>query len=77
MARVFRRELLTEENVAKMRAAAHTGDFSAFAVSVDCPTHRAGNLVVKAGPAAMGVELVLGMVQRRVAAPADIGPAPF
>src|SRR5690606_40680545 len=36
-------------------------------------SHRAGDLVVECGPAAAGVELVLGAVQGRVAAPADVG----
>ena len=77
MTRVFRREPLAEEHVAEVAAAVHAGDLGPVPVRVRRTKDRAGDLVVEARPAAVGIELVLGTVQRRVAATAVIGPRRF
>lgn len=74
MPRVLWREPLTQEHVAEVASAARAGDLRPVSVRVRRALHRAGDLVVEARPAAVGVELVLGPVQGRVAAPALVGP---
>src|SRR5206468_4293566 len=71
---VLRRQALAVEDVAQVAAARLAQDLDAAAVGVAVLLDGAGDLVVEAGPAAAGLELVGGAVQGRVAAAADVGP---
>ena len=73
MAGVLGRESLALKNMAQMAAAIRAEDFHPPSVGIGHTAHRAGHGVVKAGPAAAGFELVLGMVKRHAALTADIG----
>ena len=73
MTRVLGREPLAEEDVAEVAAAVGALDLDAHAVGVGQAPDGAGDLVVEGGPAAVGVELVVGAIEGRVAAAADVG----
>ncbi len=61
------------EDVPQVPAAGRAGDLGAPAVRVAGADHRAGDLLVEAGPAAAGVEFAGGSVERRAALPALVG----
>lgn len=77
MAGIFLRKSFSDEDVPEMPAAMVAEDLGAAAVGVGLAAHGPGDLIIKAGPAAAGVELVGGAVQRMVAAAADEGAAYF
>ncbi|MPM90975.1 hypothetical protein SDC9_138099 [bioreactor metagenome] len=60
------------EDMAEVSAAAAAADFGAFAVGIGGTFDRTGQCVVKRGPAAVGVEFVIGVVQWRAAASAGV-----
>jgi hypothetical protein len=70
--RVLRGEPLAEEDVAEVAAAARALDLNAGAVRIGQPLYRAGDLIVKGRPPAVGVELVRGAVELGFAAPAAV-----
>ena len=67
----------TEENMSQMPAAIVTNNLGAKAVGVGVVIDGAGDLVIKAGPTAMAVELVRRAVKRRVTPSAKIGAGLF
>lgn len=73
MAGVERGEALALEDVTEMSTAMSAGDFGAAAVGIDGAFDCAGDFEIEGGPAAAGVELVRGLVERGVAAAADVG----
>src|SRR5262245_59797826 len=58
--------------MAEMAAAVVALDLDPHTDGLRLPLHRARDLVVEGGPAATGVELRGGRVERRVAAAADV-----
>src|SRR5690606_3238914 len=72
MPRVLGRKAFAFKHMAEMAAAVAADDLDTTAVGVGVTLHRAGDLVVKAGPATVAVELVGRLVQRGVALPADV-----
>jgi len=72
MPRVARGQPLSLEHVAKMASATSALDFDPLSVRVGHAFHRPGALLVERGPTAVGVELVVGPVERRAALPARI-----
>ncbi len=73
MSGVFGGKTFAFKNVAQVTAAGGAEDFRTPAVGVGTAAPGSGHFVVKTGPAAAGVELVAGAVQRGPAAAADIG----
>ena len=71
MARVLRRELFAEEDVAEVPVAIRAEDLDAVAVGVALAADGAGQFVVEARPAAVTVELVGRAIKRRVALAAE------
>lgn len=69
---VLFRKPLTLEDMPEMGTASGALDFRSFPVCIRDPLDRSFYLVVEAGPAASGVELVLRSVERGFAPPADI-----
>jgi len=61
------REPFPLEHVAEVAPAAGTLNLGAIAIGVGDAAHGPGDLLVESGPAAMGVELVLGTVESRTA----------
>src|SRR5262249_24334625 len=62
-----------QEDMAEMASAVVAEDLGAVAVGVGHSLHRAWDLVVEAGAAAVAGELALGAIERRVATPTDVG----
>jgi hypothetical protein len=80
VARVFRGESLPEEYMTEMGAAPSTLDLGAHPVRVRDSSDRAGDFLIEARPSTLGVELIFGSVQRRIAALTRIdagGPVMF
>lgn len=73
MAGVLGGKMFSFKNVTQMRPAGGAEDLRASAVGIGLPPYRARHGVVEARPAAPRIEFVLGMVQRRAAASAEIG----
>lgn len=73
MAGVLGSKPLTLEDVSQMPSAAGTSDLGPGPIRVRQLDDGAGNLVVKAGPAASRVELVGGAIEGSVAATAMVG----
>lgn len=71
---IFVRMAFSEKHMTEVRAASDARDLRTGAVRVHRAPDGAGNLVIEAWPAAVRVEFVLRIVQRRFAAPADVGP---
>lgn len=74
VARVLSRQSFALEDMSKMTTAIMANDFGAVAVGVLVAIDRTRDLVIKARPTAMTVELVLGLVKRRIALSADKRP---
>jgi len=72
VARVFGREALAFKDVSEMGAACGAGDLCPHAVRIRGALHRSRDFRVEAWPSALGVELVIGTIQRGFAAPADV-----
>jgi len=75
MARVPGREAFTFEDVAEMAPAAGALDLDPLPVRIRKTAHGARDLLVERRPATMGVELVVGSVQRGAAVLALVGAA--
>ncbi len=75
MSSVLLRLLFPQENVPQMPVAILAYDFSPTTVHVGHPRNRIWQLIVKAGPPAPAVELVLRSIQRRVTTSTDKGPS--
>jgi len=73
VAGVFVCKSFAGEDVAEMAAAAGADDLHPLAIRIGDALDRAGNLVIKARPAAAGMEFILRAVERGVAALAEIG----
>jgi len=74
MACVPGRESLALEYVTEVTAAANALDLDPLSVRVGQTTNRSRNLLVERGPAAVGVELVLGPVEGCPTLLAFVGP---
>lgn len=74
---VLLREAFPRKHMAQMPAAVRAENLGAVAVRVRCPPDGAFNLIIKGGPAAMGVKLVFRAVQGRLTLPAHIVAAGF
>jgi hypothetical protein len=74
MACIFPGKSLSQEYMPQMTTAVRTENFRAPPVRIRLANYGAFNLIVKARPAAVTVEFVLGPVKRGIAAPADIDP---
>ena len=61
------------KNVSEVPAAGGADDFHALPVRIGTPDDGSGDGLVEGGPAAAGIEFVLGVVQGRPAASAGIG----
>ncbi len=57
MPRILRREPFTQKHVPEVTPAVHAGDLRSAAVRVRRAFHRAGDLIIEARPAAVGIEL--------------------
>ena len=69
---VFGGEAFVEEYVTQVGAAIGADDFRAHAVGIGNTFYRAFDLVVEAGPAAMGTEFIFRAIQGGVAAFAGV-----
>src|SRR5689334_647264 len=65
-------EPLPLEHVPQVTAAVLADDFNATSVRITNPPNGTGDLVVEAGPAAFAFEFVVGTIERRIAAAADV-----
>ena len=74
---VLLREAFALEDVAEVASAVFAEDLDASSIGVDVAANGAFDLVVEAGPAAAGVELVFGAVELRVAAAAGVDAGIF
>ena len=63
---VFFGQLFAFKYVPQMSSAVITDDLYAASVGVDIAFNRAGNLIVKTGPATAGGELVRRAIERRI-----------
>ena len=72
MSNVGWRFILSCEHVTQVASAIDTLNFSSHSVGVRQVLHGAWYFLIERWPATMGVELVLGAVQRRVASSAGI-----
>ena len=69
---VRRGEPLADEDVAEMSATGGAFDLDAAAIPVRQPPHGALDLLIERWPAATGVELRIGDVERRFASAAGV-----
>jgi len=67
-------ESLPLEHMAQVASASRALDLHSFAVRIGNATDRSGNLLVEGRPSAMGVELVVGPIERSPALLALVRP---
>ena len=67
---ILRGHPLTAKHVPQVPAAIVTNNLRSMAVSVLMVIDCIGDFVIEAWPAAMAIKLVLGTIERRIAAPA-------
>lgn len=72
MPRVFRCEPFSIEDMPQVAAAVPAKNLNAMPISIRMALYGIFNFIIKAGPAASGVELVFGAIEWRIAAPAEI-----
>ncbi len=72
MAGVLGGEVLTGEDVAEMGRAGVANDLCTLAVGIRDAVNGSGDFGIETWPAATGVELILGFVERRVATTANV-----
>jgi hypothetical protein len=72
MPRIFRSKTLTLEYVSQMRSTFCTFDFDSLSIRIRQPFHGTRYFIIKARPAAVGIEFVFRLVQRCVASLADV-----
>ena len=65
--------VFTKEDMAKMTTTTMANDLGPPTVGVHVAIDGPGDLVIEAGPATTAVELVSGLIKRRLAATADVG----
>merc|ERR1712096_419749 len=70
--RVLGRESFTEKHMSQMATAIMTNDLGAASIGVDMSIDRIRNLIVKAGPSTLTVELIRGTIERGIAATTNI-----
>lgn len=63
MTGIFFRKTLSFKHMPKMPATVRTEDFRSQAISILAPFHRSRDLIIKTRPAAMGIELVPGVIE--------------
>ena len=71
MTHIFWRQIFTTEYMPEMAAAHGAGDFSTYPIGVERSRDSAVDFVVKARPAAVGVELIGRAIERRITLTAD------
>ena len=72
MADVFLGKPLAQENMSQMCTAIIADNFGSHPISILNPFYRSFNFIIKTGPAAMRIELVVRFVKRRVTSFANI-----
>ena len=64
MPRILRGQLFTRKHMTKMRVTGVAGNLDTATIGIGAPTHRARDFLIKARPAATGVKLAVGSIQR-------------
>lgn len=72
MARIFFSEVFTFEDMAEMGVTVRAADFDPAAIRIREPFYGARKIIVKSGPATTSIEFRLRIIERRIAAAADI-----
>jgi hypothetical protein len=77
MPRILGREPFSNEDVAEVASAVVANYFRAAAVGVGDSFDSAGDFVVETGPAAAGVEFIVGVIKRSLTLPAYVNAVGF
>lgn len=73
MTRVFLRHAFADEHMAQVAITVRAAYFGPRAIGIGNAFNRSFDLLVEAGPTTSGMELVVGPVEFRIAAFADVG----